>query len=411
MSFSMSAEEQLRELKKGTVDLISESELVAKLKESSAKNKPLRIKAGFDPSRPDLHLGHTVLLNKMRQFQRLGHQVIFLIGDFTAMIGDPSGKNQTRPALSEEECVENAKTYARQVNKVLDPAKTEVAYNSAWFKKMSTAEFIRLSSQYTVARMLERDDFANRFRERTPISIHEFLYPLVQGYDSVALRADVELGGTDQRFNLLVGREIQKSYGVPQQCVLTVPILEGLDGVQKMSKSLNNYIAVEDSPKEMFGKTMRVSDELMIRYYELLTDITTDELSALKRDLASGKKHPRDVKVQLAKTLVTRFHSAADADRAEEEFRRVFSGGGLPDEIPVVELSAKELSATIDACELLVRLNLASSKGEARRSVEGRAVEINGERVTDSKMQVPLNVGGEFIVRSGKKKFAKVRVR
>ncbi len=411
MSFSMSAEEQLRELKKGAVDLISEPELVAKLKESIAKNKPLRIKAGFDPSRPDLHLGHTVLLNKMRQFQKLGHQVIFLIGDFTAMIGDPSGKNQTRPALSEEECVENAKTYARQVNKVLDSAKTEVAYNSAWFKKMSTAEFIRLSSQYTVARMLERDDFANRFRERTPISIHEFLYPLVQGYDSVALRADVELGGTDQRFNLLVGREIQKSYGVPQQCVLTVPILEGLDGVQKMSKSLNNYIAVEDSPKEMFGKTMRVSDELMLRYYELLTDITTDELSTLKQDLASGKKHPRDVKAQLAKTLVTRFHSAADADRAEEEFRRVFSGGGLPDEIPMVELNAKELSASIDACELLVRLNLASSKGEARRSVEGRAVEINGERVTDPKMQVPLNVGSDFIVRSGKKKFAKVRVR
>ena len=410
MSFSMSVEEQLRELKKGAVDLISEPEFIAKLKESTAKNKPLRIKAGFDPSRPDLHLGHTVLLNKMRQFQRLGHQVIFLIGDFTAMIGDPSGKNQTRPALSEEECIENAKTYARQVNKVLDPAKTEVAYNSTWFKKMPTTEFIRLSSQYTVARMLERDDFANRFRERTPISIHEFLYPLVQGYDSVALRADVELGGTDQRFNLLVGREIQKSYGVPQQCVLTVPILEGLDGVQKMSKSLNNYIAVEDSPKEMFGKTMRVSDDLMLRYYELLTDITTDELAILKQDLAIERKHPRDVKVQLAKMLVTRFHSATDADRAEEEFRRVFSSGGLPDDMPVVELNAKEYVTGIDACELLVRLNMAASKSEARRSIEGRAVEINGERLTDPKAQVSLSAGGEFIVRSGKKKFAKVRV-
>ncbi len=409
---SFSAEEQLRELKKGSVDLISETELVAKLKESAAKNKPLRIKAGFDPSRPDLHLGHTVLLNKMRQFQRLGHQVIFLIGDFTAMIGDPSGKNQTRPPLTEDECVENAKTYARQVYKVLDSTKTEVAYNSTWFKKMSTADFIRLSSQYTVARMLERDDFANRFRERTPISIHEFLYPLVQGYDSVALRADVELGGTDQRFNLLVGREIQKSYGVAQQCVLTVPILEGLDGVQKMSKSLNNYIGVEDSPKDMFGKTMRVSDELMIRYYELLTDITTDEMTKLKQDLASGARHPRDVKVALAKSLVTRFHSATDADRAEEEFKRIFAAGGLPDEMPIFDLNAAEFSGgAVGICQLLVRLNLAASNGEGRRSIDGRAVEVNGERVADPKLQVPLKSGDEFVVRSGKKKFAKVRVK
>ncbi len=408
---TISAEEQLHELKKGSVDLISETELLAKLKEAIAKKKPLRIKAGFDPSRPDLHLGHTVLLNKMRQFQRFGHQVIFLIGDFTAMIGDPTGKNQTRPALTEDECIENSKTYARQVYKVLDPEKTEVSYNSSWFKKMSPADFIRLASQYTVARMLERDDFAKRYRDRVPISIHEFLYPLVQGYDSVALRADVELGGTDQKFNLIVGREIQKSYGVPSQCVLTVPILEGLDGVQKMSKSLNNYIAVEDSPKEMFGKTMRVSDELMLRYYELLTDITTHELELLKQDLANGRRHPRDVKVQLAKTLVTRFHSAEDANRAEEEFRRVFSGGGLPDDIPVIDLSRRDyIDQQLGICQLLVRLSLATSSSEARRFIAGGAVKINDERVADPKMIVKLDEIDGHIIRSSKKNFRKVRV-
>jgi len=310
--FQLTPEEQLKELKKGTVDLVSEKELLAKLKKSYETKVPLKIKAGFDPSRPDLHFGHTVLINKLRQFQELGHQAMFLIGDFTAMIGDPSGRNQTRPALTEEECRENSKTYAKQVFKILDKSKTKVVYNSEWFKSFSASNFIQLSAHYTVARMLERDDFSNLYKEHTPICIHEFLYPLVQGYDSVVLKADVELGGTDQKFNLLVGREIQKSYNVDQQCIITIPILEGLDGVQKMSKSLGNYIAVDDTPKEMFGKTMRVSDELMIRYYELLTDITVEGLKQLEQDLKSGKKHPRDVKIKLGKLMVERFKKKDD---------------------------------------------------------------------------------------------------
>lgn len=408
----LSAEEQLKELKKGLVDVISETELLAKLKDSIAKNKPLRIKAGFDPSRPDLHIGHTVLLNKMRQFQEFGHHVIFLIGDFTAMIGDPTGKNVTRPPLSPEEIKENAKTYARQVYKVLDEGKTEVAYNATWFNQFKSSDFIRLSSQYTVARMLERDDFQKRYSEKTPISIHEFLYPLVQGYDSVALKSDVELGGTDQKFNLLVGREIQKSYGQPSQCVLTVPILEGLDGVQKMSKSLDNYIAVEDSPKDMFGKTMRVSDELMIRYFELLTDIKTQDLEQLKADLKSGAKHPRHVKVELAKTLVTRFHSKAAADNAEAEFNRVFASGGLPDTIPMVEAKV----GTHPIQNLLVDFKMAASKSEARRLIEGGAVEIInvstevGEKVKDPLFSLRLEVNSSVIIRAGKKKFVRVNV-
>jgi tyrosyl-tRNA synthetase len=410
--FKLSADEQLKELKKGTVDLISEGELLAKLKESVAKNKPLRIKAGFDPSRPDLHIGHTVLLNKMRQFQEFGHHVIFLIGDFTAMIGDPTGKNVTRPALTREEIEDNAKTYARQVYKVLDEKKTEVAYNATWFNKFTPADFIRLTSQYTVARMLERDDFQKRYNENLPISMHELLYPLVQGYDSVALKSDVELGGTDQKFNLLVGREIQKSYGMASQCVITVPILEGLDGVNKMSKSLDNYIAVEDSPKEMFGKTMRVSDELMIRYFELLTDYTVAQIEELKADLKSRKRHPREVKVNLAKTLVARFHSQEAADNAEAEFNRIFVSGGLPDDMPVKNLNAGSLQASA----LLVELQLATSKSEARRLIEGGAVEIikgkeeSGEKVKDHLQAIALTGQSSFVVRAGKKKFVRVQV-
>lgn len=406
--FKLSPEEQLFELKKGVVDIVSEVELLAKLKESFKKQAPLRIKAGFDPSRPDLHIGHTVLINKLRQFQELGHHVIFLIGDFTAMIGDPSGRNQTRPALTEEECAENAKTYAAQVFKILDKNKTEISYNSAWFKKFTSAQFIQLASQYTVARMLERDDFTKRYKEQVPISMHELLYPLVQGYDSVALKADVELGGTDQRFNLLVGRDIQKSYGVSQQCIMTTPILEGLDGVQKMSKSLNNYIAVDDSPKDMFGKTMRVSDELMIRYYELLTNITVGDLEKLKAELVSGSKHPRDVKVELAKALVTRFHSASAASSAEDEFNRVFAGGGIPDDIPEVQVSPE---AEIGIIPLLVKLGLASSNGEAKRAIEGKAVELRSEKITNWKLNLILNSGDSFIIRNGKKKYAKVVVK
>jgi tyrosyl-tRNA synthetase len=400
-------EEQLRELKKGIVDLVSEEELLKKLKKSFETKKPLRIKAGFDPSRPDLHVGHTVLLNKMRQFQRLGHHVMFLIGDFTALIGDPTGKNEMRPPLSAEEILENSKTYARQVFKVLDPEKTEVVYNNTWFKKFTAADFIRLASQYTVARMLERDDFQKRFAGHTPIALHEFLYPLVQGHDSVEMKADVELGGTDQIFNLLVGRDLQSKAGQEPQCVMTVPILEGLDGVQKMSKSLDNYIGVEDSPKDMFGKTMKVSDELMLRWYTLLTDYSMDQLEELKKGLQSGTVHPRDAKVKLAQTLVERFHSKAAAENALEEFERIFVKKGLPDEMPEKELSAE---SGVGICALLVKLGLASSNGEAKRSIEGRAVEIDSAKVEDPRMTLDLKSGAQMIFRNGKKRFVKLKV-
>lgn len=413
--FKLTPEEQLKELKRGVVDIVSEGELLAKLKESYAKNKPLRIKAGFDPSRPDLHLGHTVLMNKMRQFQELGHHVMFLIGDFTALIGDPTGRNALRPALSQEEVEENAKTYARQVFKILDPKKTEVLYNSQWYNKFKPADFIKLAGQYTVARMLERDDFQKRFQGQIPISVHELLYPLVQGYDSVEMKADVELGGTDQRFNLIVGREIQKAYGLPSQVIMTVPLLEGLDGVQKMSKSYDNYIALEDTPKDMFGKTMRLSDTLMLRYYELLSDLTVDDLAQLKADLASGKKHPRDVKVNLGKFFVERFHGAEAAEKAVAEFNRIFAGGGLPDEIPEKEVEAKEYAIA----PLMVLAGLATSNGEARRLIEGGAVEIikdgagpgSGEKVKDTQLKMNLTGGHQFILRAGKKKFVKVLVK
>ncbi|MCB0357434.1 MAG: tyrosine--tRNA ligase [Bdellovibrionales bacterium] len=405
--FKFTPEEQLKELKKGTVDFVSEEELLKKLKNSYENKKPLRVKAGFDPSRPDLHLGHTVLINKMKQFQDLGHHAIFLIGDFTAMIGDPTGKNETRPPLSPEEITENAKTYAQQVFKILDPGKTEVVYNNNWFREFSGADFIRLASNYTVARMLERDDFDKRFHNNDSICLHEFLYPLVQGYDSVALKADVELGGTDQLFNLLIGRDIQKSYNVAPQCVITVPILEGLDGVQKMSKSLDNYIAVEDSPKEMFGKTMKLSDELMITYYELLTDKSIKQIAQLKKDIEEGKVHPRQAKVDLAKFFVTRFHSSKAAEHAEEEFNRIFQQKGLPDSIPEFTFDDQE---PIWICHLMVKLDLAKSSSEARRLIQGSAVEIAGEKIQDPQLKIPLTKGQEFIIKAGKKKFAKVVV-
>lgn len=403
----MPAEAQLNELRKGVVEIISEGELLAKLKKSVATGKPLRIKAGFDPSRPDLHIGHTVLLNKMKQFQDLGHQVIFLIGDFTGLIGDPSGRNETRPALTVEEIAVNAETYARQVFKVLDRQKTEIDYNARWMNKFGAADFVRLASQWTVARMLERDDFSKRFAAHQPIAIHEFLYPLVQGYDSVALKSDVELGGTDQKFNLLVGRDLQKSHGQDPQCVMTLPILEGLDGVQKMSKSLDNYIAVEDPPREMFGKTMRVSDELMIRYYELLTDMTVDQISQLKADLKSGKKHPRDTKVELAQFLVRRFHGDDQAVNAKAEFERIFVDKGLPDQMPEMVLKPEN---EVWICHLLHRLQLVESSSAARRLVEGGGVEMRGEKVKDPKLKLNLTAPDEFVVKAGKKKFVRVKV-
>lgn len=401
------AEEQLKQLKKGCVELVTEKDLIAKLEKSRKENKPLRIKCGFDPSRPDLHVGHTVQINKLREFQNLGHQVLFLIGDFTGMIGDPTGRNDTRPVLTEAEVAENAQTYARQVFKILDENKTEISYNSHWFSKFTAADFIQLAGKYTVARMLERDDFSKRYKTGHAISVHEFLYPLVQGYDSVALKADVEIGGTDQHFNLLVGRDIQKHYGLEPQCVMTFPLLEGLDGVQKMSKSLDNYIAVEDTPKDIFGKTMRVSDELMFRYYELLTDINVDELQKLKADVAAGKKHPRDVKTSLAKFLVERFHGVAAAKSAEDEFHRIFVNKGLPDNMPEIKLPAAKDKWI---CKMIVESNMAGSTSEAKRLVQGGGVELDGEKIKDPGTKIELIPGSEMVLKVGKKRFAKISV-
>ncbi|MCO5114583.1 MAG: tyrosine--tRNA ligase [Bdellovibrionaceae bacterium] len=398
--------EQLEIYKQGTVDLVSEAELLQKLESSYKEKRPLRIKAGFDPSRPDLHLGHTVLMNKMKQFQDFGHQVIFLIGDFTAMIGDPTGKNQTRPPLTREEVVENSKTYATQVYKILDEAKTEVAFNNDWVGKLEAQDFIKLASQYTVARMLERDDFEKRYKGGQPISVHEFLYPLVQGYDSVALRSDVELGGTDQKFNLLVGRDLQKSYGQTPQCIITVPILEGTDGVNKMSKSLDNYIGVEDSPKDMFGKIMSISDELMFKYWALLTDIKPKELEEKQKHIAEGSLHPKVFKDQLALFLVERFHGKAAADNALQEFQRIFKDGGIPDDIPVIELPANE---EIWICKLLHSLGVVSSSSEGRRMIQSSAVEMDGAKITDFQLKVVLKPSVEHLIKVGKKKFVKAK--
>lgn len=403
-----SPREQLEEIKRGVVDLVSEEDLLKKLERSYRDNKPLRVKAGFDPTRPDLHLGHTVLMNKMKQFQDLGHQVIFLVGDFTAMIGDPTGKNETRPALTREEVEENAKTYVRQAYKILDEKRCELAWNFSWFEKMSPSDFIRLSSQYTVARMLERDDFEKRYKSGTPIAIHEFLYPLVQGYDSVALRADIELGGTDQKFNLLVGRDLQRAYGQEPQCILTMPILEGLDGVQKMSKSADNYIGVEETPRDMFGKTMRVSDELMMRYYELLTDVPKAELAQMSADMKAGVLNPRNVKVRLAKGFVKRFHGAEAAEAAEEEFNRIFVDKGVPDDMPEFKVPASRFMDEVDVASLLKDCLLVPSTSEARRLIQGSAVEIGGEKVREARMKFDFKAGDAVIVKVGKKKFAKL---
>lgn len=400
-------EEQLERIGFGSVDLISKEDLLKKLKRSVETKKPLLIKLGADPTRPDIHIGHTVVINKLRTFQEMGHHVHFLIGDFTALIGDPSGKNTTRPILSREQIQENAKTYSKQIFKILDPEKTEIVYNSKWLSPMTSIDFIRLASRYTVARILERDDFSNRLKNQTPISVHELLYPLTQGYDSVALKTDVELGGTDQKFNLLVGRDLQSQYGQEAQCILTMPILEGLDGVNKMSKSLDNYISVVDTPKDMFGKTMRVSDELMFRYYELLTDITGARLEQLKRDVKSSAKHPRQVKVDLAKFLVTRFHSASEANNAEAEFNRIFVQKGLPDTIEEKKVKpAKDVALN----QLMTQLAITQTNSEATRLIEGGGVSIDSEKVSNAKLRIDLEAGKEFILKAGKKKFLKVIV-
>ena len=386
-------------IKRGTDALLIEAELVEKLK----RGRPLRVKAGFDPTAPDLHLGHTVLINKMRHFQELGHQILFLIGDFTGMIGDPSGKNATRPPLSREQIMENAKTYQEQVFKILDPEKTEICFNSAWMEGLGSAGMIRLASLQTVARMLERDDFAKRYGSNQPIAIHEFLYPLCQGYDSVAMKADVELGGTDQRFNLLMGRELQKHYGQHPQCVLMMPLLEGLDGVNKMSKSLGNYIGISEAPKEIFGKTMSVSDTLMWRYYDLLSFRSTAEIEGLKRDVEGGR-NPRDVKVMLAQELVARFHGALAAEEALADFEARFQRNAIPDDIPQVNVVAGREGMPL--FQVLKQAGLTGSTSEAMRMIEQGAVKLNGERADDKGLL--LKAGETVVMQVGKRKFASV---
>jgi tyrosyl-tRNA synthetase len=386
---------QLALIKRGADELLVESELVERLK----IGRPLRVKAGFDPTAPDLHLGHTVLINKLRHFQELGHNVMFLIGDFTGMIGDPTGKNATRPPLSREQILQNAQTYREQVFKILDPDRTEVCFNSTWFDTLGAAGIIKLAAQHTVARMLERDDFAKRYAGNQAIAVHEFLYPLCQGYDSVAMRADVELGGTDQKFNLLVGRELQKHNGQPPQCVLMMPLLEGLDGVNKMSKSLGNYIGIAESPNEIFGKLMSVSDDLMWRYFDLLSFRDAQEIRSFRSDVVAGK-NPRDVKVLLAKEIVTRFHSVRDADRALEDFETRFQRGAIPDEMPEVRVSAGGVAVVMKAA------GLTSSTSEALRLIEGGGVRLNGERVSNKALS--LESGVTVVLQVGKRKFARV---
>jgi tyrosyl-tRNA synthetase len=396
--------EQMAIIKQGCHDIIREEDLATRLEKARATGKPLRVKAGFDPTAPDLHLGHTVLIQKLKNFQDLGHQVIFLIGDFTGLIGDPTGKSETRPPLTEEQIKANAATYERQIFKVLDPEKTIVDFNSRWMKPMQAQDLIRLAARHTVARMLEREDFHKRYTSQTPISIHEFLYPLIQGYDSVALEADVELGGTDQTFNLLVGRDLQREYGQAPQVVITLPLLEGLDGVQKMSKSLGNYIGIDEPAKEMFGKLMSISDDLMIRYYELLTDITPDALARLKEDLASGAKHPRQVKEDLAKEIVARYHNRAAADHEAAEFIRILRERELPEEIEEVTLTITE--PTLWLPRLLVDAGLAAGTSEARRLITQGGVQVEGEKVTDAKLE--LAAGKTYLLKVGKRRFKRV---
>jgi tyrosyl-tRNA synthetase len=404
----MTLQEQLNYLQKGSVEIIRIEELKAKLERAEKTGQKLRVKAGFDPTAPDLHLGHTVLIRKLKHFQDLGHTVIFLIGDFTGLIGDPSGRNITRKQLSKDQVLENAETYKQQVFKILDPEKTELAFNSHWMSPMTSEDFVRLASRYTVARMLERDDFSNRMKNNQPISIHEMLYPLVQGYDSVALKADVELGGTDQKFNLLVGRELQKEYGQEPQVVLTMPILEGLDGVQKMSKSLGNYIGIKDAPLDMFGKIMSISDDLMYRYYELCTDWSMTQIEQLRRQVADGNQHPKTVKVELAKMIVAGFHSATAAQTAEEEFNRIFAQKLVPDQLEEKKLTLQP--GKIRLSRLLAQTGLAASVGEAGRLMEQEAVVLNDQKVTDTKTEIDLSFPAEFIVKVGKRRFARIIV-
>ena len=399
----LSAREQLDIIKRGAVEIIVEEDLLKKLERAVAKNMPLRVKAGFDPTAPDIHVGHTVLLNKMRQFQELGHEIVFLIGDFTGMIGDPTGKSETRKHLSKEEVAENAKTYQAQIYKILDPSKTRIAFNSEWMSKMTAGEIIQLAARYTVARMLEREDFKKRYQSELPISIHEFLYPLIQGYDSVMLKADVELGGTDQKFNLLVGRELQKECKQEPQSIVMMPLLEGLDGVNKMSKSLGNYIGINEPATQIFGKVMSVSDDLMLRYYELLSATTLSEFERLKVDIATGVLHPMEAKKQLAVEMVDRFCTKGEGLQARTEFEKVFSKKNLPDEIPAAHIVWD--GDRMKLAKIIALAGAAKSNSEARRLIQQGAVEVNEAPVRDLDAELTI---GDYVLRVGKKRFVRV---
>jgi tyrosyl-tRNA synthetase len=397
----MSFFEDLALIRRGAEEILVEAELVERLK----AGRPLRVKAGFDPTAPDLHLGHTVLINKLRQFQNLGHEVLFLIGDFTGMIGDPTGKNVTRKPLTRDDVMHNAATYEHQIFKILDPEKTTVMFNSQWMGQMNAADLVQVAARHTVARMLERDDFSKRYAAGQPIAIHEFLYPLIQGYDSVAMKADVELGGTDQKFNLLVGRELQKHYGQKPQVILTMPILEGLDGVQKMSKSLNNYIGISEPPAEMFGKLMSISDDLMWRYFELLSFRPMQEITQLQQDVVDGA-NPRDIKFQLGREIVARFHDEAAAEAAQASFIRRFQKGAVPDEMPEVALEGGDMGLGI--ASLLKEAGLTGSTSESFRMIKQGAVRIDGARVEDKSLAIAS--GNTLVVQVGKRRFARVTV-
>ncbi|HET97834.1 MAG TPA: tyrosine--tRNA ligase [Desulfurivibrio alkaliphilus] len=400
----MSIGEQMEYLTRGAVQVISPEDLEKKLRKSQESGMPLRVKAGFDPTAPDLHLGHTVLIQKMKHFQDLGHEICFLIGDFTGMIGDPTGKSETRKPLSAQEVAANAETYKEQVFKILDPEKTRVVFNSHWLNKLTSREMIELAGQLTVARMLEREDFKQRFAGEKPIGIHEFMYPLIQGYDSVALKADVELGGTDQLFNLLMGRDLQRVWGQSPQVVLTMPLLEGLDGVNKMSKSLGNYIGITETADEIYGKTLSMPDQLMFRYYELLSDLSLEEVDKLRRQMEAGQAHPKAIKQRLARELVARFHGSEAATRAEENFERIFRQHQLPDQLPEIVLAAEPEPLWLP--RLLCDAGLVKGTGEARRMIQQQAVSVNGDKIAAVETTIPAT--GEVLLKVGKRRFCRV---
>jgi tyrosyl-tRNA synthetase len=401
----MTVAEQMEIIKRGAVDILLEKDLEEKLEKSAKTGVPLKIKAGFDPTAPDLHLGHTVLIHKLRQFQQLGHEIYFLIGDFTGMIGDPTGKSETRKPLTREDVLKNAETYKEQVFKILDPIKTKVVFNSDWLHKLNASDMIALASKYTVARMLEREDFSNRFANQLPISIHEFIYPLIQGYDSVALQSDVELGGTDQKFNLLVGRELQREWGQPPQTVITMPLLEGLDGINKMSKSLGNYIGINEPADEIFGKIMSIDDNLMLRYFELLSDLSLVELEKLKARIKDRSVHPMEAKKRLGREMVDRYHGTGAGEIAEESFVRRYRDNQIPDDMPEVTFPAGGEKQLL--CKLLTSAEVTVSNSEARRAIKQGGVKLNGEKVTDENQEI--DCVGEIVLQVGKRRFARVK--